>query len=76
MSYDLRGAWEPVTGHHTTTRPHPEDDADTQLLTVVSISRALKRMTQTRPHLSMDVFHLVDLSFQIIDGAIQFVGGV
>ena len=36
MSYDLRGAWEAVTGHHTTTRPHPEDDADTQLLTVVS----------------------------------------
>ena len=36
MSYDLRGAWESVTGHHTTTRPSPEDDADTQLLTVVS----------------------------------------
>ena len=36
MSYDLRGAWESVTGHHTTTRPHSEDDADTQLLTVVS----------------------------------------
>ncbi|XP_072035504.1 chitinase-3-like protein 1 [Amphiura filiformis] len=34
MSYDLRGAWESVTGHHTTTRPHSEDDADTQLLTV------------------------------------------
>ncbi|XP_072044875.1 chitinase-3-like protein 1 isoform X2 [Amphiura filiformis] len=35
MSYDLRGAWEAVTGHHTTTRPHTtEDDTDTQLLTV------------------------------------------
>ena len=44
MSYDLRGAWEKVTGHHTTTRPHSEDDADTQLLTVVSKNNTGNRL--------------------------------
>ena len=44
MSYDLRGAWESVTGHHTTTRPHFEDDADTQLLTVVSKNNTGNRL--------------------------------
>ncbi len=41
MSYDLRGAWEPMTGHHTTTRPSPEDTAEVQLLTVVSITQKI-----------------------------------
>ena len=37
MSYDLRGAWESVTGHHTTTHADPTDTADNQKLTVVRI---------------------------------------
>lgn len=35
MSYDLRGAWESVTGHHTTTHADPDDTPENQKLSVV-----------------------------------------